>query len=158
MSAFSDFLTQDTSPWWVPIATLGIGSVGTYFFSHVREGRALKIEDKRRFEQDILDQCVAIDRAVTDIHENNNDDYDDPEHGNAYNQAYYTAFFALQKAQDRLSLIGPRKIAEIASRARVAAFKLGPHYPGKDNDTMTELHECTVALRGETRRYLRIED
>jgi|GEM_PF-4434342 len=69
MSAISDFLTTDTSPWWAAIATGLIGGSVTAWYAARLDRKKTAAEKELRWDAALKEHCADLIAAVWDVHD-----------------------------------------------------------------------------------------
>jgi len=142
----------------LPLIGVILGGLIAYFSTWAASRAKEKLEDRRRFEPEIIELYETIDKAVGDLHEMQPADEDDPEDVERELNYWIEHYVKITKASIRLQVIAPESIYKIAWHIRSDAIRMRPDRPGGPDFTMPELVEGSEHLRLALRKELRIPD
>lgn len=122
MSTLSDLLTTGSTPWWGAIVGTLAGAGLNNWYTAIRDKRRDQVEDRRRWEIEVRDRCVEIDRQVETIIVNCPDQVggaDDYQQLNS--QAFAAPYEKISDEVQFLRYISPAKLLEAAGAVQDAA-------------------------------------
>ena len=143
--------TTATVPWWYVAALAGgftiFGAVVTLTGLLITSRRKNRLDDSRRFDADVIEGYVTLDRAVHVMHNNLGETKED-------NDAWWDTYREVIHLVAKLQLITSPEIAGIAEHMRIMMGSMAPQIG--DAHVMPELVESLEELRHTIRAKLRI--
>lgn len=154
--------TVSTVPWWYVAALAGgftlLGALVTFSATTFTAKQKNKLDDYRRFEGDIIQAYIDIEKALSMLHSHA---------GGTTGQDVkrtWRAISDIQRHERRLELIAPPEIEEIVKKVSGCAWRLNPLHPSVQDlsrpdasDAMGELVQLVQQdLRWTIRKSLRV--
>jgi hypothetical protein len=150
--------TTASVPWWYVASLAGgftlLGAMVSLTAAWLISRRKNKLDDSRRFDEDIITSYVRLDELADVLHENAGGDPEEEK------EIYWDTYREVLRINAKLELLAPSRIIRIVSHIAQVVFEMEPersNRPGAEKlMSMPELVDDLKELRKEIRRTLRV--